>query len=165
MKRICLGKITGAHGIKGLVKIMPFGEDPYLIDDLSPVFTAAEGDKTLAVTLKNPQGSHFLAEVEGVTDRTGAENLKGTEIYVPRDALPDIEEDGAYYIEDLIGMIARDEAGQDVGTVLGVHNFGAGDLLEIRLSSGESFMMPFTDDTVGDIQDYIPIRNYEDYLA
>ena len=164
MKRICLGKITGAHGIKGLVKIMPFGEDPYLIEDLSPVFTGETGDKTLSLTLKNPQGSHFLAEVEGVTDRTQAENLKGTELFVPRESLPDIEEDGAYYIEDLIGMDARDDTGQTIGTVLAVHNFGAGDLLEIRQPSGHSFMMPFTDETVGEISDFIPIRNYEAFV-
>lgn len=164
VRRVCLGKITGAHGIKGLVKIAAFGEDPYLIEDLSPVFTDAEGPATLAITRLQPQGSHFLAAVEGIGDRTQAESLKGTELYVPREALPEIEEDGAYYIEDLIGMETRDESGQTVGTVLAVHNFGAGDLLEIRLSNGQSFIMPFTGETVGEIGDFIPIRNYEAFL-
>lgn len=144
---------------------MPFGDDPYLIDEISPLYTGADGDAAISLTLKNPQGSHFLAEVEGVRDRTQAEALKGTELYVPREALPDIEEDGAYYIEDLIGMEARDEAGKTVGTVLGVHNFGAGDLLEIRQPSGETFLMPFSEETIGDITDFIPIRHYEAFLA
>lgn len=164
MKRICLGKITGAHGIKGLVKIMPFGDDPYLIGDIRPLFTSADGPATIALTLKNSQGSHFLAEIEGVNDRTKAEGYKGIELYVSRETLPEIDEDGAYYIEDLVGLEAKDENGQTVGTVLAVHNFGAGDILEIRQSSGESFMMPFSGDTVGDIAEFIQIKNFEKFL-
>lgn len=164
MKRICLGKITGAHGIKGLVKIAPFGEDPYLIEDLSPVFTGDSGEAKLSLTHLQPQGSHFLAAVEGITDRTQAETLKGTELYVPRESLPEIEEEGAYYIEDLIGLEARDDDGETVGTVLAVHNFGAGDLLEIRQPSGESFMMPFSDETVGDVGEFIEIKNFQEFI-
>ena len=165
MKRVCLGKITGAHGIKGLVKIMPFGDDPYLIGDITPLFTSADGPGTIALTLKNPQGSHFLAEVEGVNDRTKAEGCKGIELFVPREALPEIDEDGAYYIEDLVGMDAKNENGQTVGTVLAVHNFGAGDILEIRQPSGESFMMPFSAETVGEVGEFIEIREYDQFIA
>jgi 16S rRNA processing protein RimM len=164
LKRICLGKITGAHGIKGLVKIYPFGDDPTLIGEIVPLYTKPDGDETITLTLQGPQGSHFLARVEGVADRTQAETMKGTELYVPREALPAIEDDGEFYIEDLIGMETRDEAGNPVGTVLAVHNFGAGDILEIRLKTGKDVMIPLTPDFVPDIGEILIIRRYEDFL-
>lgn len=164
MKRVCLGKITGVHGIKGLVKVTPFGDDPYLIEDIRPLFTGPEGDASIELSLKQPQGSHYLAVVEGVSDRTQAEALKGTELYVPRDALPEIEEEDSYYIEDLVGLETRTEDGSVVGPVIAVHNFGAGDLLEIRQKSGETFMLPFKNETVGDVGEFIEIKNFGEFI-
>lgn len=75
-----------------------------------------------------------------------AEKLRGTQLYIDRDALPDAE-DGEYYIEDLKGMKVVDESGKDIGTVIGVENFGASDLIDIKPATGASFYLPF-DETV-----------------
>lgn len=149
MKRICLGKIAGAHGIKGLVKIFPYGDDVSLIETLSPLYTGESSTDTLEITLKNPQGKFILAEIKGITDRTDAENIKNTELWVDRDKLP-VPDEGEFYYEDLIGLNATDLSGETVGTIKAVHNYGAGDLLEITIN-GDDILIPFTDDYVPDI--------------
>ncbi|MCF8495932.1 MAG: ribosome maturation factor RimM [Alphaproteobacteria bacterium] len=152
MKRICLGKIVSAHGVKGLVKILPFGEDVSLMETLSPLYKYETGNSTIAVALKNKMGKYVLAAVEGVSERNAAEALRGTELYVDQDSLPAIEEDGAYYHGDLIGLKAVDGQGAEIGSVIAVHNFGAGDLLEIRpLQGGGDFLLPFTNANVSEI--------------
>lgn len=140
-KRIVLGKIHAPHGVKGLVKILPFGDDPALLEHV----------ENFKVTLKNPQGKYYLAQIEGVNDRDAAEALKGTELFISRDKLPEIEDENTFYFEDLVGLTTVDENGKETGKVIAVHNFGAGDLLEIQPLSGESYMLPFTDENVGDV--------------
>ncbi|MFK7840619.1 MAG: ribosome maturation factor RimM, partial [Bdellovibrionales bacterium] len=138
--RICLGVIAQAHGVKGLVKILPYGDDPYLIEDV----------EEFDITLKNPHGKYFLAEIAGVTSREEVDAIKGTELFIDRDALPDPEE-GEYYIEDLVGLKALNIKGKDAGVVIAVHNFGAGDLMEIKPPSGEPYLVPFTDEHVPEV--------------
>jgi 16S rRNA processing protein RimM len=150
-KRVCLGRIASPHGVKGLVKILAYGEDPYLIEDLGPCYTSEDGEDTLAISLKNSMGKYILAEVEGCDDRNRAEDIKGTELYVDKDRLPEIEEDGAFYFEDLIGLRAINAKGKDAGKVIAVHNFGAGDLLEVRPPSGDDYLLPFTDENVPEV--------------
>lgn len=146
-KRICLGKITKAHGVKGLVKVRIFGDDPQLLQS-GPLLTGESGDESLSLTLKNSDGKgHYLAAVKGVTERNGAEALNGTMLYIERAALPDIQSENQYYIEDLKGLRVI-ENGQDIGRVLSVDNFGAGDLIEIQPKIGGSFYVPFSDDFV-----------------
>ena len=149
-KRICLGKITAAHGLKGLVKIRPFGEDTALLNDT--LYTSDTGPDALSITLKNPMGKFWLAAIEGVDDKTKADELRGTELWLDRDKLPE-PEDGEFYIEDLTGLKAEDKNGKAVGIVISVQNFGAGDLLEIQPPSGESFYIPFTKETVPDVKE------------
>ncbi len=158
MKRVCLGKIAQAHGIKGLVKLFPYGQDPALLE--GELFTGEDSEETLTITLKNPLGKFILAEIEGCNDRNKAEALKGTEIWVSRETLPEPEE-GEFYIEDLIGLMAIDENGTAIGTITAVENYGAGDLLEIKPLSSQSFLLPLTDDTVTEIGDQVTIRNFE----
>ena len=142
-KRICLGVIAQAHGVKGLVKILPYGEDPYLIEEV-------EG---FDITLKNPHGKYFLAEIEGVNSREDVEAIKGTELFIDRDKLPEPDE-GEYYIEDLVGIrCVNANSGKDAGVIIAVHNFGAGDLLEIKPKSGETYLIPFNDDHVPEVGD------------
>ena len=149
MQRIALGKIVGAHGVKGLVKILPFGEDPLLIETLGPVYTAEKGDSTLDIIMKNSAGNKvWLAEVAGVSDRNAAEPLRGTMLYVDVENLPKIADENSYYHRDLIGLTVIDENGQEVGSVIGVDNFGAGDLFEIKPPSGKNFYLPYTHDYV-----------------
>lgn len=150
-KRTCIAKIATAHGIRGLVKLHVFADDTSLA--VGNLFTSETGDATLHITLKNATAKHWLAEVGGVKDRTQAEALRGTELYIPQDALPEPEE-GEFYISDLIGLSCVDAHGGAIGEVIAVENYGASDLLEIApISGAETFYLPFNDDTILDIQD------------
>lgn len=156
-KRIALGRIASAHGVKGLVKILPYGDDAGLLEQALDY----------KITLKNPQGQYILAEIHGVNDREAAEALKGTELFIARDRLPKIEDDDSYYIEDLVGLNAVDGADTAIGKVLAVHNFGAGNLLEISTRMKGSFMIPFSDETVPDVDlqnGLVRLLNYEMYM-
>ena len=150
LKRLRAAKIATAHGVKGLVKLHVFLENVDLLN--GPVFTNETGDKTLTLNLKNATAKHWLAEIEGITDRTEAEKLRGTTLYIDKNTLPAPDE-GEFYIDDLIGLPCLDSDGEKIGDVIGVENFGDSDLLDIKPTAGESFYLPFTDDTVLDIQD------------
>jgi 16S rRNA processing protein RimM len=92
-----------------------------------------------------------VARLEGVADRDAAEALKGVELYVARDRLPPAAE-GEFYHADLVGLAAVDAAGKAIGTIVAVHNFGAGDLLEIKLSgASKTELVPFTDAFVPEV--------------
>lgn len=152
--RIRLGKITTVHGVKGLVKVAIYGDRPQSLEDCGPLFTSETGADEIALTLKNPMGKIWLAAVDNVTDRTTAEKLRGTELWVDRERLPAPDE-GEYYHADLVGLTALDEAGNPSGTVIAVEDFGAGPLLEIQPTGTGSFYLPFTDS-------YIPAVNIAD---
>lgn len=164
MSRTCLGKITGVHGVKGLVKIQPFGEDPALIETLGPVFTSETGSETLQIALKSQKGKEWLASIRGVSERSEAEKWVKTELWVDKARLPALEDENSFYIEDLIGLPVQDENGADIGKVVSVQNFGASDLLEIEPAAGKSFYVPLTDDYIPEIGDVILIKNYEDFI-
>jgi 16S rRNA processing protein RimM len=148
-KRILIAEIATSHGVKGLVKVRTFAEDAALLN--GDLFIEETGDKTLTLKLKNAMKDHWLAEVAGITEKNGADALRGTKLYIDRAALPEAD-DGEYYIEDLKGMRVVDETGKDIGTVIDVVNYGAGDLLDIKPSTGQSFYVPFTDDAIIDIE-------------
>lgn len=152
-KRICIGVIAQPHGVKGLVKILPYAEDLSLLEEV----------QEFEITLKNPLGKYVLAEIKGMHSREDVQRIQGTALYIDRDKLPPAE-DGEYYIEDLIGLKAVDVDGGDAGKVIAVHNFGAGDLLEIRpASGGDTFLIPFSDETVVSVDEIIKLKNYENY--
>lgn len=157
-RRICLGKIAAAHGIRGLVKIIPFGDDASLLN--GEVFR--EDGTPLVVSLKNKSGKYILAAIDGVNDRDGAEALRGAELFVDRESLPETDE-GQHYIEDLVGLSVVED-GAEIGTVLAVKNYGASDLLDIRLASGETFYLPVTDDYVMEIGEVITVKNHKDVI-
>ncbi len=148
-KRILIGEIATAHGIKGLVKLRSFVEDTDLFKNVA-VYTGETSQKTISLTLKNQLKGDWLAEVKDIADRNAAELLRGTKLYIDRDSMPDAD-DGEYYIEDLKGLRVIDVAGKEIGTVLSVENFGASDLLDIKPQSGDAFYVPFTDDIVKDV--------------
>ena len=147
--RLLAGKITTAHGVRGLVKVLVFAEDATLLN--GPLNTAATGDQTLTITLKNQLGGKadnlWLAAVEGITDRNAAEPLRGRELWIERAQL-EKPDDNEYYVTDLIGLTVCDQAGTEIGTVRAFDNFGAGDLLDIAPVAGESFYLPFTDENI-----------------
>lgn len=151
--RVKYAKITASHGLKGLAKMLVFGEDASLLSCEIPLYTSETGDETLGITLKNPLGKYVLVAIDGVNDRNGSDAIKGTEIWVDKAALPEINDD-EFYVSDLIGLAAVDQSGKALGKVIDFANYGAGDLLDIALSNGEEIMVPFNKDETGDITDY-----------
>jgi len=163
-KRVCLGKIATAHGIKGFVKVTVYSENPRSLDQYGPLFTDKTGDATIKISLKNSTGKHWLATVDGINDRNAAEKLRGTELWVDRDKLPALKE-GTHYHTDLVGLNIRDDSGKILGAIIAIANFGAGDLLEIQPSTSESFYLPFTKDTIVKVaQDGVTVRIPEGLL-
>ena len=165
-KRVCLGKISSAHGVKGFVKILPYGEDPTLIETLGPAYISEDSDKTVIVRFKSGSGKYILAEIDGCDDRDKAQALRGTLLYYNRDLLPDLEKDDGFYHADLVGLTVVED-GLEVGRVLAVSNFGAGDLLEIQPKSGEEFYLPYNDDYLVSVDlkaQTITVRNHKDMI-
>lgn len=149
-KRLCIAKIATAHGVKGLVKLHVFAENLDLFK--GRLFTSEDDDKTINLKLKNATAKHWLAEVEGITDRNQSETLRGTEIFVNQSDLPE-PDDGEFYFADLIGLVCFDKDNKEIGKVIAVENFGAGDLLDIQPAGAESFYMPFNDETILEVLD------------
>jgi len=143
-RRVLLGRIAGPHGIRGNVLIETYTGEPKDIAAYGPLQTEDAGRQLhISVVRVTPKG--VIGRVEGVGDRTSAETLKGLKLYVDRDQLPPAKE-GEFYQSDLIGLKAEDHNGQRIGTVLAVQNYGAGDLLEIRLEAKrKTELVPFTD--------------------
>ena len=143
---VLLGAVSAAHGISGEVKVKTFTASPESLGAYGPV--ATEKGRALAIlTLRAVKGDEAIVRFEGVNDRNAAEALKGERLYIPRSALPDPEK-GEFYQTDLIGLRVENRAGQHLGAVAGVHNFGAGDVIEIACAGGEREFVPFTDDFV-----------------
>lgn len=147
---VLMAEVVGVHGIKGAVKLKIFSAAPEELPGYAPFCDAAR-QLTFNILSVQAHGHTFLAEIEGVADRTAAEKLRGARLYVPRDRLPDIAEDGTFYHVDLIGLEARWPDGRVMGKVVNVANFGAGDLIEIRPIKGASFYIPFTDESVPEV--------------
>lgn len=149
-KRLRVAKIATAHGIRGLVKLECYAEDPSCLENYGPLYTGERGENTLSIRVKGAHGQHLLAEIEGVSDRTQAESLRGTGLYLDRSVLPDPEED-SFYHADLLGLTVLTPEGAKIGTVRAVQNFGAGDLLEVWPDMGTTFYLPFTKENFPDI--------------
>lgn len=147
--RICLGVIVGAQGVRGAVRVKPFTDDPMAVGDYGPVETKDKSRRFKIEATGTAKGV-VICKLQGITDRDVAEAMRGTELYVDRSALPDVDEDEeGYYHADLIGLEAKGADGKLYGRVLSVQNFGAGDLLEIaRPEGGHTVLVPFTDDNV-----------------
>ena len=145
-QRVLLGVVTSAHGIKGEVKVKTFTESPEGLGDYGPLTTDA-GRVLEVAALRPNKADEAVVRFSGISDRNAAERLKGQSLYVPRSALPPPEE-GEFYLTDLIGLRAEDPAGAALGTVKAVHNFGAGDVLEIEHSDGKTEFVAFTDTNV-----------------
>jgi 16S rRNA processing protein RimM len=142
-ERVLLGAVAAAHGISGEVRVKTFTASPENLGAYGPVLT--EDGRTLAiVNLRASKGDEAIVRFAGVEDRNTAERLKGQRLYVPRAALPEPEK-GEFYSTDLIGLRVEDRDGKHLGAVIGVHNFGAGDVVEIERAGGEREFVPFTD--------------------
>ncbi len=164
--KVLAGVITGAHGIKGEVKLRSFTADPAAIATYGPLRTSR--GESLEIERLKPQKDGFIAVLKNVRDRNKAETLKGAELFLARAQLPEPEEDEVY-INDLIGVTALSPAGVKFGTVIAVPNFGAGDLLEIRREGvAETVLVPFAESYVPEIdlaRRELVLDLPEDYLA
>ena len=149
LRRVCLGVIAGAHGVRGQVRIKSFAEDPKNLVAYGPL-TDEAGGRVFQVTVTGQAKGVLLARIDGVKDRDEALALRGTQLYVDRDALPVPDED-EYYHADLIGLRAEDRDGQPIGEVVEVHNFGAGDVLEIARPEAQPLLLPFTKAAVPEV--------------
>jgi len=142
--RVLLGRITTAHGIRGDVVIESYTAAPEDISAYGPL-QSEDGAKRFDVKVVRVTPRGVIARVAGITDRNAAEALRGTPLYALRADLPEAEA-GEYYYADLVGLRADDVEGNRIGTVAGVHNYGAGDLLELRLDGvAVTELIPFTD--------------------
>lgn len=139
-KRVALAAVAGAHGIKGDVRLKLFAESAESLSAHDQVYVGGRLLRLLSVR----DGKAPVARLEGVADRDAAEALRGSLIEVERDALPPLDE-GEYYHADLIGLTCFSEDGETIGSVVGVENYGAGDLLEIELVDGGRSLIPFRD--------------------
>lgn len=146
--RVCLGVIVGAHGVRGGVKVKPFTDDPQAVAAYGPVETK-DGSRRFRIETAGMAKDAVICRLEGVNDRDQAEALRGTELYVDRARLPKVDEEEGWYYADLIGLAAVGIDGRVYGRVVGVQNFGAGDLIEVaRPEGGLTVLVPFTDENV-----------------
>jgi 16S rRNA processing protein RimM len=140
--RVCLGQIGAPHGVRGEVRLHSFTADPAAITSYGPLET--EDGRVFKIETMRPAKDHFVARISGVADRSAAELLKNIKLYVPRERLPEPDEPDEFYHADLIGLSVHDRSGQKLGTVVAVHNFGAGDLIEvIPEAGGKTELLPF----------------------
>ena len=153
--KICLGAIVGVHGIKGEVKVKSFTEIDRNLDKYG-ILTDKNG-KEFEVKVVGHSKELLRVKVKGVDDRNLAETLIGTQLFADRDVLPPLADDEEFYQADLVGLDVRETASGNVaGKVVGIYNFGAGDILEIKVkSSGKLEMIPFN-------HEYVPTVNIED---
>jgi 16S rRNA processing protein RimM len=143
--RVLLGVVAAPHGVRGLVRIKSFTDDPMKLAAYGPLSDEA-GKKVYRVEALSAARGAVLARIEGVADRTAAEALRGLRLYVERNAMPDAGE-REWYEADLIGLAAVGRDGRDWGKVVAFHDFGAGSVMEV---SGGA-MLPFTDEAVPEI--------------
>jgi 16S rRNA processing protein RimM len=149
-KLVCIAAVAAPHGVRGALKLRCFTEVPESVAAYGPV--CDEGGRelfSLEIVGQVPGG--VLARASGIRDRDAAEALRGMRLYVPRQRLPRLEQEDEFYHEDLIGLRAIGIDGRVYGTVKAVHDFGAGDVLEVADATGASSLFPFTRDVVPEI--------------
>ena len=139
---ICIARIGAAHGVRGAVKLWTFTEDPLAVKAYGPLLTK-DGARSFEVATAREAKGHLVATLKGIATREDAERLNGIELYIAREKLPATDE-SEYYHADLIGLAAVDAAHEPLGRVVAIHNFGAGDIIEIAPPSGTTLLLPFT---------------------
>jgi len=147
VERICVARIGAAHGVKGEVRLWSFTADPAAVAGYGPL-ESEDGTQRFEIEAMRPAKDHLVARLSGVRDRDAAERLANLRLYVARERLPAPAPE-EFYHADLIGLRAESRDGAALATIVGIHDFGAGDLLELRpLTGGSTVLMPFTAVTV-----------------
>lgn len=154
-KKVCLGKVVAAHGLRGEVKVHSYTARPADIDKYGEVETR-DAARKFKIKVVGPHKEVLRLKIEGITDRNAAEALVGTEFYVDRSVLPRLPEE-EYYLTDIIGLkVYLNTLDKEIGTVARFSNFGAGEIIEIKVSDKkETEMLPFT-------KEYVPTINLEE---
>ena len=146
MAQICIARIGAAHGVRGAVKLWTFTEDPFAVKRYGPLLTK-DGARSFEVATAREAKGHLVATLKGIATREDAERLNGIELYIAREKLPETDDD-EYYHADLIGLAAVNTADEPLGRVAAIHNFGAGDIIEIAPPHGATLLLPFTNAVV-----------------
>ena len=144
--QVCVARIGAAHGVRGAVKLWTFTDDPLAVQRYGPL-TTKDGTRQFEIAGLREARDHLVATFKGVATRNDAEKLNGIELYVPRETLPDTD-DGEYYHADLVGLAAVNAADEPLGRVVAIHNFGAGDIIEIAPLKGATMLLPFSNAVV-----------------
>ena len=139
-----IGEIIGPQGIKGQFKVKPFTSIPQSLSAYGPVSTDNGQQLILRITAVNAKGM-VIVRARGVETREEAEALRGATLYVSRDSLPD-PDDGEFYHADLLGMTVRTQDGNKIGSLIAIHDFGAGEVAELASATGPTVMVPFGGD-------------------
>jgi len=140
--RVCLGQFGAAHGVRGEIRLHSFTADPEAIASYGPL--ESEDGRVFEIEAMRPAKDHFVARISGIADRNAAERLKNVKLYVPRERLPEPEEPDEFYYVDLVGLVVVGRDGQKLGTIVAIHNFGAGDLIEMNPEGGgKTELLPF----------------------
>lgn len=147
--RVCLGVVTGAQGIKGEVRVKVFAADAEALGAYGPL-EDDDGARRFRIERMRPANDAMVVKFAGTGDRNQAEALKGTRLFVARAMLPEPDEE-EWYHADLVGLAVETADGARLGTVSGIHDFGAGDLVEVARDDGAaSELVPFT-------REYVPV--------
>ena len=140
-----MAQIGGAHGLRGEVKLKSFTGDPMAVADYAPL--TSEDGASFEIEALRPAKNHLVARFRGIEDRTSAERLANLRLFVPRERLPPLAAD-EFYHADLIGLSAVNAAFEPIGRVTAIHNFGAGDIIEIAPAQGATMLLPFSNAVV-----------------
>ncbi len=147
---VLMAIIGGPHGIRGEVRAKPYGDEPLKLGSYGPLVD--DKGRTFKVLAVRPAKNVVVMRLEGVSTREAAAALNGVSLFIDRAQLPDdlLDED-EFFQTDLVGLAVHDAEGSDYGKVLAVHNFGAGDILEIAQPGKASVMIPFSDAAVPEV--------------
>jgi len=142
---ILLGAIAGVHGVRGEVKVKSFTADPLAIATYGPLYDDDGRKFELKLSQKAAKDTIVIAKIDGIVDRNAAEALKGTRLYAPREVLPALADDTEFYATDLIGLRVEDRDGRNLGKVVDLADYGAGDIIAIAGGPDGDFELPFAD--------------------
>lgn len=148
--RICVAQIGAAHGLKGEVRLWSYTEEPAAVARYGAL-TTEDGSRQIEIVQLRAEKDYFIAKLRGIEDRNAAEALRNARLYVARERLPAPDDADTFYHADLIGLAAVDPDGKALGDVIAIHNYGAGDIVEIRLADGSTQMFPFHEAVVPQI--------------
>lgn len=146
-RRLVMGVVTGAHGVRGLVRVKSFTAVPEDLTAYGPL-TDSSGNRVYDLAVKGSSKGQLMVSVGGCESRNDAEAMKGTEFFIDRDLLPEVEDEEEFYHADLIGLSAVDATGADLGMVRAIFDFGSGDMLEVLRSDGTVTLHAFTREVV-----------------